>query len=111
MAAFHQIGHDSAKMLFEPELGLFRGAILSPVNYGPEKTDSLVTRAREELSDFSLWFDPQLYVPESTRGKLPSWPYLPSDMDTSDPLDRGWWERTVSAPLLKACQMFRPDAI
>jgi hypothetical protein len=111
MAAFHQIGHDSANMLFEPQLGQFRGAILSPVNYGPDSTDLLVRRAREELRGFSLWFDPQLYVPESTRGQLPTWPYLPGDFDSADPMERGWWERTISQPLLQTCQAFRPDAI
>ena len=111
MAAFHQIGHDSENMLFEPELSMFRGAVMSPVNYGPEDSALLCGRSREKLNNFALWFDPQLYVPESTRGQLPTWPYLPGDFDTSDPSERRWWDATISKPLLEACLQFRPDIV
>jgi len=110
MSAFHQIGHDSEKMLFEPDLQAFRGAILSPVNYEPGDTASLATRAREDLSNFDLWFDPQLYVPDSTRGQIRSWSYFPSDFGTADLTQRAWWARPAEH-IVSACKAFSPDVI
>lgn len=110
MAVFHQIGNDSANLLFEADLATFRGAILSPVNYGPDDTNSLAARARKELKDFALWLDPQLYVPSSTRGQLRTWSYFPNDIETADLQQRAWWDR-VSGDIVAACKAFRPDVI
>jgi len=110
MAVFHQIGNDSFNMLFEPELTSFRGAILSPVNYTPTETQAPVARARKDLQRFSVWFDPQLYVPESERGVIRSWPYFPKDVDTADLSQRAWWS-TINDGIVSACQAFAPDGV
>jgi hypothetical protein len=110
MAVFHQIGNDSSKMLFEPELTDYRGAILSPVNYTPAETEPLVARARKELKRFAVWFDPQLYVPGSNRGVIRRWPYIPKDFDTADVTQRAWWS-SINDRVVAACRAFAPDAI
>ncbi len=110
MAAFHQIGHGSEGMLFEPELQGFRGAIVSPVNYRPGETAALTTRARDKLKRFDLWFDPQLYVPESERGQLRTWPYFPTDFETADLTQRTWWGPTLDK-LAAACKTFSADVV
>lgn len=110
MAVFHQIGHDSANMLFESELTDLRGAILSPVNYTPTETQPPVSRARKDLKNFTVWFDPQLYVPESTRGVLRTWSYFPSDFDTADLSQRAWWN-TINDGVVRECNAFAPDAV
>lgn len=101
MAAYHQMGHDSENLLFQPELGSFRGAILSPVNYEPSRAIAQVDRARQELpDDFDLILDPQLYLPASDRGKLRQWSYFPTDVDTADLTSLPWWHR-VNANLVR----------
>lgn len=103
MGAYHQIGHDSENLLFEPELGQFSGAILSPVNYGPSKTQAQVARALEDLkSPFDLILDPQLYVPQSSRGRLHEWQYFPTDVDTADLSLINWWASVNEALVQEA---------
>lgn len=111
MAAYHQMGHDSENLLFEPELANFRGAILSPVDYEPSRASEQVERIREELPDyFDLVFDPQLYVPASDRVKLRQWPYFPSDVDTADLTSWSWWHR-VNGSLVRVSRELSLTAI
>lgn len=42
MPAYHQMGHDSENLLWAPELGQYRGAILSPVNYDQAKVGAQI---------------------------------------------------------------------
>ena len=93
MSSYQQMGHHSENLLFEPELGTYSGAILSPVNYDPAETTAQITRIRDGLrSDFDLIFDPQLYYPHTERGVLDRWPYFPADFDSADPSSSSWWE-------------------
>lgn len=110
MSAYHQMGHDSESMVLEPELIRFAGAILSPVNYAPAKMIEQCARFRDQRSSFDIIFDPQLYEPQSSRGRLPKWPYLPTDMDTADQSSLRWWQGIVDQMLL-ATEAFKPDAI
>jgi hypothetical protein len=97
VAAYHQMGHNSENLLFDAELQLFGGAILSPVNCVPEQARVQISRMREELHPrFDLLLDPQLYVPVSDRDNLRQWPHFPSDVDTADLSSIAWWERQNS---------------
>ncbi|WP_310570961.1 hypothetical protein [Gemmatimonas sp.] len=109
MSAFHQMGHDSENLLREPELSSFRGAILSPVNYNEAKVASQVAKLRESPG-MESWFDPQLYVPTSARGKLRSWSYFPTDVDTADQSSEGWWVAIVNA-LADCCVRLNVTAV
>lgn len=111
MGAFHQMGHDSRNLLFEPELGGFRGAILSPINYERPQIQGQIAEAREIGRGFEMIFDPQLYVPSVIRGCLPSWrSYYPEDVDTVDLTSEDWWERLING-LVGECLGLRPNAI
>ncbi len=90
MPAFHQIGHDSENLLLEEELERFAGAILSPLNYGPDKVAVQLAAVKERTS-FVTIFDPHLYRPQSERMCLPEWEYYPKDVDTADVNDEKWW--------------------
>jgi hypothetical protein len=110
MSAYHQMGHDSESMVLEQELNRFAGAILSPVNCAPDRMVEQCRRIRGELGKFDIIFDPQLYEPQSGRGKLPKWPYLPKDIDTADQSSMRWWQSIVDQVIL-AAEAFKPDAI
>ena len=109
MSAYHQMGHDSENLLWEPELGGFRGAILSPVNYEMQKISSQIVWAREQ-ENFTSIFDPQLYVPNSERETLREWPYFPADVDTADRSSEAWWN-TVLDSIVDVCAEIRPTAV
>jgi len=94
MPVFHQMGNDSENLVFERELSHYAGAVLSPVNYDRAGVARHVTRMRG-LSNFETVFDPQLYVPRSEMGQLPSWDYFPRDVDTADLSNAEWWARLV----------------
>ena len=83
MSVYHQMGHDSENLLWTKELAQYRGAILSPVNYGEAKVAAQVEWARGQ-GNFETVFDPQLYVPSSENGCLREWSYFPDDVDTAD---------------------------
>ena len=89
MPAFHQIGHDSENLLLEAGLERFGGAILSPLNYGPEEVVAQLDRLKGK-KDFVTIFDPHLYRPQSERMCLPQWEYYPKDVDTAD-FSEKWW--------------------
>ncbi len=91
MASFHQMGHDSWNLVAEQHLSGFAGLVLSPVNDTPEDTKTKLTEARRTKPDLEVIFDPQLYAPGSQRGRLSTWPFFPSDMDSKDSASLGWW--------------------
>jgi len=93
MTSYLQMGHHSENLLGEHALSAYSGAILSPVNY--DEGETLAQVARVARSGFETVFDPQLYYPNSERGKLPDWSYYPSDVDTADMSSWDWW-RTVA---------------
>lgn len=106
MGAYHQIGHDSENLIFEPDLGHFSGAVLSPVNYAPDRTRAQIIRACNAFDDeFDLILDPQLYVPHSSRGHLHEWAYFPTDFDTADISSRRWWSNINDALFEEALEI------
>lgn len=109
MTALHQMGHDSENLLKEKGLSAFRGAILSPVNYPLDKVLSQIKACRE-MADFRTIFDPQLYVPNSERGKLATWSYFPTDVDTADSTSESWWDG-VAARLAEEVVGMSIDAV
>jgi hypothetical protein len=109
MSVYHQMGHDSENLLWTDELAQYRGAILSPVNYGQDKIMAQIEWARGH-GDFEMIFDPQLYVPNSERGCLPEWTYFPDDVDTADLDSDLWWEGLLDA-LVGVCTSIRPTAV
>jgi len=109
MSAYHQMGHDSENLLWTEELGQFRGAILSPVNYDQAKVTGQIEWARQR-TDFETIFDPQLYVPNSERGCLREWPYFPTDVDTADLASDVWWNRILDT-LVGVCAEIGPTAV
>jgi len=110
MSAYHQMGHDSESMITEPELNKYAGAILSPINYSVDDTISQCIRFRSTMHDFDIIFDPQLYVPSVSRGKLQHWPHKPSDLDTADHSSIDWWKGTVSK-IIDVCESFKPNGL
>ena len=109
MSAYHQMGHDSENLLWADGLSKYRGAILSPVNYGQGKIAAQVEWARGR-GGFETVFDPQLYVPNSERGCLREWPYFPDDVDTADLASETWWEGLLDA-LVGVCTTIQPTAV
>ena len=94
MAAFHQMGHDSENLLFEPGLDIFSGAILSPLNYGPEDVSAQIAAVKDR-ERFTTIFDPHLYRPQSDRLRLPEWEYYPKDVATADLSSERWWAAVI----------------
>jgi len=93
MTVYLQMGHASDGLIGSPHMDRYTGAILSPVNYIEADMASHV--ARFSRSGVSTIFDPQLYYPNSERGKLPDWSYYPKDFDTADFSSRAWWQRVA----------------
>ncbi|MEM6274663.1 MAG: hypothetical protein AAF735_05420 [Myxococcota bacterium] len=92
MPAYHQMGNNSENLVAEPELEDFTGIILSPVNREPDVLSRDVAKFREQ-GQFDVVFDPQLYLPKATRGKLPHQPYFPSDIESADLSSLDWWKQ------------------
>lgn len=93
----------------EPNLQGFAGAILSPVNYSEEEIASQIESFRHRPY-FDTVFDPQLYYPRSERGKLPTWGYFPSSVDSLDIQSDSWWRALVDR-LVESCTRLRPDGV
>lgn len=100
MAAYLQFGHLSWNLLDESDIGNFRGIVLSPVNDEPQTVQTRLAQMGERRRDFDVILDPQLYNPASERGKLNTWNYFPSDLDTADVSNRAWW-RSVSQNVVR----------
>src|SRR5689334_14391249 len=97
------MGHNSENLLFEPELGAYAGAILSPVNYTQADTAEQLELIGKKLpSSFVALLDPQMYVPQSAREKLREWSYFPQDADTADVSSLAWWS-AVNTKILSVC--------
>lgn len=94
MTAYFQMGHHSENLIGETDLGNYRGIVLSPINRLPSELSGDVSRFCS-LDDYDIVFDPQLYYPNSERGKLHDHPYFPSDFDTVDLSSLPWWDRLV----------------
>lgn len=108
MTVYHQMGHDSENLLNDKSLIGYAGAILSPVNYG-------VTKIASQIKDFQtptfeFIFDPQLYYPNSQRGKLNTWPYFPSEVDTADVSSKVWWS-SFNKNLITDIQQISPQSV
>ena len=74
MDVYHQTGHNSIWNVGSfTEDGAGSGIIFSPVNDHADKISSIST----EIKKVSF-FDPQLYLPKSLKGKLASFDYFPS---------------------------------
>jgi len=109
MSSYHQVGHHSDNLLYDPGLTAYRGAVLSPVNYEQAAIAGQVERARQE-TEFDTIFDPQLYLPNSDRGVLRQWSYFPTDVDTADLSLDAWWEHLNDA-LIDTCRQIAPAAV
>ena len=109
MPAYQQMGHQSDNLLAEPALGGYAGALLSPVNYSAEQVAAQVAgvQARE---GFEAVMDPQLYVPDSERGQLRTWPYFPADVDSADLTSETWWA-SVAHQLAGVCRALGVPAV
>ncbi|MCU7925657.1 MAG: hypothetical protein KZQ97_04350 [Candidatus Thiodiazotropha sp. (ex Dulcina madagascariensis)] len=92
MATYQQMGHHTQNLLFESHLTRYTGAIMSPVNASPDEIENTINKIRKEFSSFDILLDTQLYNPQSDRGKLPEWPYYPSEVDTADTTNISWWD-------------------
>ncbi len=101
MSVYHQMGHDSKNLLRAPNLELYKGAILSPVNYCEEEVVEQISLMKEDPS-FEMIFDPQLYSPKQGNAKLRQWTYFPDEADTCDMASDNWW-RGVIQEVVKAC--------
>jgi hypothetical protein len=108
MAVYHQMGNDSENLLFETDLDLYRGAILSPINYDEAKISLQIERSRDGR-DFDTIFDPQLYYPRTERGVLKEWDYFPADFDTADSASEQWWS-TLCRKVRSTCVRLQPSA-
>lgn len=91
MAAYIQMGHNSEILVGAEGLEMFSGIILSPVNRKPDELQRHIAEFRTK-GDFNIVLDPQLYCPRSERGHLPSHPYFPQDIETTDLSSVGWWQ-------------------
>ncbi|HVF72802.1 MAG TPA: hypothetical protein VM940_14465 [Chthoniobacterales bacterium] len=104
MSAYFQMGHDSENLVGAVDLEEFAGAILSPVNRGPQELASFVPKARlAGVKDIIL--DPQFYFPRTARGKLGQHVYFPQDFDTTDYSSDSWWAEVIDALVAEGKQL------
>ena len=108
MPAYHQVGYNSENLLFDDGLARFGGAILSPLNYGPESVATQIQRLKDR-KDYVTILDPHLYRPQSERMCLPEWDYYPKDVETSD-FNAEWWAAIVDK-LAKVAVDLGPTAV
>ena len=94
MPAYFQMGHDSENLVGIEGLERFAGIVLSPVNRSEVTLKDDVKSFRDK-GRFDILFDPQLYCPQSERGRLTSHGYFPNDLDTADPSSDAWWRELV----------------
>lgn len=110
MSVYHQMGDKSRNLLDLPDLGAFKGAILSPVNETLESAERHISETKDSRENFEMILDPQLFVPASTRGSLPGWPYYPSDIETADQATLGWW-KGLNSNVAATCSKLGVDAV
>lgn len=109
MSVYHQLGHDSVNLLREPGLSVYAGAVLSPVNYREAQTANQIALCAEQ-PPLETILDPQLYVPTSQMGKLRTWHYFPSDVDTADTSSITWWNG-VTGKLATVVKRLKPSGV
>ena len=109
MPVYHQMGHHSENLLLVPELNRYAGAILSPVNYAENEIADQI-RLAERIGEFECLLDPQLYYPNTMRGRLREWSYFPDDVDTADIASDAWWDRLLDA-LCGVCARISPSGL
>jgi hypothetical protein len=92
MSCYFQMGHNTENLVGAEGLTDYKGIILSPVNRAPNELQRHLSEFREK-GTFDIVLDPQLYYPQSERGKLRQHPHFPNDFDTADLGNREWWRR------------------
>jgi hypothetical protein len=110
MAVFHQMGHHSNNLIDLPEMSAYTGAIFSPINSKETELREQIEEVRAARKEFEVIFDPQLYVPATSRGELKKWSYFPKDVDTADLSSAEWWTKVIS-DLGKVCDKIKTDAV
>jgi hypothetical protein len=108
MGVYLQLGDRSVNLLREQRLHLYRGAILSPVNYPEHEVKKQI--ATHQGFGYELIFDPQLYFPKSARGQLPNWAHYPKDVDSADTVSDAWWSERISV-LSEVVKRLGPGAV
>jgi hypothetical protein len=91
MASYLQLGHDSWNLLEEPDIGVYSGLVLSPVNDAPADVAIRLARLGKLRDDLEVILDPQMYNPAFEKGKMDEWAYFSSDYETADQGDVNWW--------------------
>jgi hypothetical protein len=110
MSVYHQMGHDSTNLLQIQALDIFKGAIISPVNMTHEETYNLVNNWKGS-KNFEFVFDPQLYNPRSSKGKLKNWFYFPQS-ENSMVLDTVQaWDNLISGLIDQVVNSIGVDGI
>lgn len=108
MPVYHQMGHQSRNLLYEPQLQDYAGAILSPVNNDRQTVSQIIDDF--QAPDFETIFDPQLYYPRTERQSLRDWSYFPASYATVDFSSLHGWSSLVTA-LVDLVSSIHPDAI
>lgn len=93
MSAYLQMGHDSWNLLDNPDLGTYKGIIVSPVNDEPTAVSTRLTRMEKKRESLEVILDPQLYNPFLLKGQLGTWSYFPDAFATIQGDDLASWEK------------------
>lgn len=110
MPAYHQMGHHSKNLVDLPDLGMFEGAIYSPINCDEASAIAQIKESKADRADFRAILDPQLYVPTVDKGLLGGWAYYPSDVDSADTTGLSWW-KPINRKLAKCAERIGVDAL
>jgi hypothetical protein len=110
MSVFHQMGHHSNNLIDLQDMSAYAGAIFSPINCTETEAASQGREARQSRTSFEIIIDPQLYVPETERGKLKKWSYFPKDVDTANLADARWWTE-LNKNLAGACKKIEANTV
>ncbi len=93
MSAYLQMGHDSWNLLDNPDIGVYKGIIVSPVNDEPTAVQTRLMKLKERRSEFEVILDPQLYRPHTLKGQLGEWNYFPDEFATIEGDNLEAWQR------------------
>lgn len=110
MATYLQLGHESWSLLEERDIGAYAGVVLSPVNDDPQYVAERLGRLGAMRNELEVILDPQLYNPGADKGRLPDWPYFPTDFDTADRSEPRWWAAR-GADVVRAAVNVGADAV
>lgn len=105
MSTYLQQGHASWNLLEEPDIGTYRGLVLSPVNDGPAEVAAGLRRLGDLRSNIEVILDPQLYNPAVDKGLMDQWTYFTSDFATANHSDTAWWVRRGMAVADQAAEL------